>query len=369
MTTTTYDAVIVGARCAGSPTAMLLARSGYRVLLVDRATFPSDTISTHFLTPLGVDSLRRWGLLDRLLATNCPKLGAPRMTINGELMSIAGPDPAEFGLAPRRTVLDKLLLDAAREAGAEIREGVSVREITRDGDRVTGIRARSADGSDIVADAKIVVGADGRSSMVAEAVAAERYEVRPGGTCGFYSYWKTETPIAEAELHIKNKRAMFVFPTNDGETCIGSEWRMDEFAAFKQDVEGNILAVIDTASDIGPRLRAGTRTDKLFGLSNLESYHRKPHGPGWALVGDAGYHVDPVTGQGITNAFRDAELLATAIDDGFSGRAPLEESLANYQQQRDTLGKLMYEVTDQLASLDPSPGLLAMMAQGAPAPA
>lgn len=179
-------------------------------------------------------------------------------------MRLAPPDPSAFALAPRRTVLDKLLIDAAREAGAEVREGFSVREITRDGDRVTGIRGKASDGSDLVATVKVVIGADGKGSMVAEAVGAEEYDPRPAGTCGFYSYWKTDPPIEQAELHIANKRAAFVFPTNAGETCIGCEWRMDEFETFKKDVEGNLLAVIDTVSNVGPRLRAGTRTEKLL---------------------------------------------------------------------------------------------------------
>lgn len=362
-----YDAIVIGARCAGSPTAMLLARKGYRVLLVDRATFPSDTISTHFIQPEGVERLRGWGLLEAVRATNCPDLSPPRTTLNGVAVPF-GPADA-IGLAPRRTVLDKLLLDAARDAGAEVREGFSVREIILDGERVTGIRGQSRDGEKVDADARIVVGADGKSSIVAETIGAEEYNVRASTTCGYYSYWKTETPIEHAELHIKNKRGVFIFPTNDGEVCVGSEWCADEWDTFRADPEANILLALDSVSEIAPRVRAGMRTEKIFGMKTPHSFYRKPFGPGWALVGDAGYHKDPVTGIGITDSFRDAQLLADVIDAGFAGKQPLEEALAGYQQQRDAATQLMYEVTAQLATLDPSEGLIQMIAGGAPAPA
>ncbi|MBE0610887.1 MAG: FAD-dependent monooxygenase, partial [Dehalococcoidia bacterium] len=119
-----YDAIVVGARCAGSPTAMLLARNGHRVLVVDRATFPSDTLSTHFMTPDGVERLREWGLLDRVLATGCPQLHGTQRSLQGMALPADPNDP--LTIAPRRTVLDKILVDAAREAGAEVREGTSV---------------------------------------------------------------------------------------------------------------------------------------------------------------------------------------------------------------------------------------------------
>ncbi len=364
-----YDAIVVGARVAGAPTAMLLARTGYRVLLVDRSTFPSDVISTHYIQPPGADALSRWGLLDRVLATGCPRLGSLRTTINGVDLDGPGADDSAFGLAPRRTVLDKLLVDAAREAGVEVREGVSVREIIRDSEHVTGICGRSAAGSDIEATARIVIGADGAGSVVAKAVQPEEYNVRPGLTCGFYSYWRTDPVVEQAELHIKSKKAVFVFPTNDGEVCIGTEQPADTFAELRRDPEAGLLAAVDTVSDVAGLLRAGTRTEKMFGMRVGPSFYRKPYGPGWALVGDAGYHKDPVTGAGITDAFRDAELLADAIDAGFSGRAPLDEALTGYEQQRNAATQIMYEVTAQLATLDPSPEFLRMIASGPPAAA
>lgn len=168
--TTPYDVIVTGARCAGSPTAMLLARRGYRVLLVDRVRFPSDTISTHLMHPPGVDALDRWGLLDRLVATGCPPISRYTFDVGPVLTGSPG---TAYG--PRRTVLDSLLVQAAAEAGAEVREGFTVEEVVVEGDRVTGIRGRGGP----LERARVVVGADGRHSRVAAAVQAETYNERP----------------------------------------------------------------------------------------------------------------------------------------------------------------------------------------------
>lgn len=361
-----YDAIIVGARCAGSPTAMLLAKAGYRVLLVDRGTFPSDTISTHYIQPEGVELLQKWGLLDRLRATGCPDVPTVRFVIGG--MELPPPPTASTlpALCPRRTVLDKLLLDAAREAGAEVREGFSVRELRREGERVIGIRGQASDGSAVEEEARIVIGADGRESFVARQVGAEGYKVREGTTCGYYSYWSgVETIDGQAELHLSNQRARFLFPTHDEQVCIACEFPKDEFATVKADPERHVLAAFDEVPGLGKRLRRGKRESRWFGLLVGESYYRKPYGPGWALVGDAGYLKDPVTGRGIDDAFRDAELLARAIDDGFTGKRDLEAALAEYEETRNNATAIMYEVTHQFATLNPDPAFLAMM-RGAP---
>ena len=175
-----YDAVVVGARCAGSPTAMLLARKGYKVLVVDRATFPSDTLSTHVLHPPGVAQLMKWGLLDRLTATGCPPIDTYGFDFGSFTLSGA-PGTAESPVAycPRRTVLDKLLVDAASEAGAEVREGFTVDDIVIDDGRVVGIRGHAKDGRSVTEHARVVIGADGRYSHVAQAVDVQQYNERP----------------------------------------------------------------------------------------------------------------------------------------------------------------------------------------------
>src|SRR5215203_1689276 len=136
-----FDAIIVGARCAGSPLAMLLARKGYRVLVVDRATFPSDTVSTHILHPLGAKALSEWGLLDRLAASGCPPIHTYTFDFGPfTLAGAPGTSDAPVAYCPRRTVLDKLLVDAAAEAGAEIREGFSVEDVLIEDGCTVGIR-------------------------------------------------------------------------------------------------------------------------------------------------------------------------------------------------------------------------------------
>ena len=162
-----YDAIVVGARCAGSPTAMLLARAGQRVLLVDRATFPSDTVSTHAVHAPGVAALRRWGLLERLDATGCPPLRTYSYDF-GPFTISGPPNPVDgdvcYAYGPRRTVLDKLLVDAAAEAGAEVREGFVVEEVVFDNNAVTGLRGHAKGGKTVTESARIVIGADGRNS-------------------------------------------------------------------------------------------------------------------------------------------------------------------------------------------------------------
>src|SRR5687767_1807370 len=170
MNKTAYDAIIVGSRCAGSPTAMLLARKGHRVLLLDKATFPSDTMSTHLVHPPGVASLERWGLLERLEATGCPPVETYSfdlgpLTISGSPLPIDG---IARGYCPRRTVLDQLLVDAAVEAGVELREGFTVDELLASDGVVTGIRGHARGGAAVTERARVVIGADGMRSLVAK---------------------------------------------------------------------------------------------------------------------------------------------------------------------------------------------------------
>ena len=185
-----FDVVVVGARCAGSPTAMLLARKGYRVLLVDRASFPSDTVSTHLVHPLGVEALSRWGLRDRLVATGCPPIHTYRFDFGPfALAGSPGTETSPVAFCPRRTVLDKLLVGAAAEAGAEVREGFAVEQVLIEDGRVVGIGGRSSRGSSAIERARVVIGADGLRSFVAQAVRPEQYDEKPPLCVGYYTYW------------------------------------------------------------------------------------------------------------------------------------------------------------------------------------
>ena len=352
-----YDAIIVGARCAGATTAMLLARKGYRVLLVDRASFPSDTMSGHYIHQPGGARLARWGLLDKVAATGCPPIRT--LTFDVGPFTLTGCPPPSDGVAagygPRRSVLDKILVDAAVEAGAELRERFSVTELLWEGDRVVGIRGVERSGRPVAEHASIVVGADGIHSRVARAVGAPTYEERPALTCAYYSYW-SGVPIDGVELYPRDGHFITAMPTNDGLTLVAAFRPVGEFHAYRADVEGNLLnALDDHAPSLAERVRGGRREERFVGTADSAGFFRRPYGPGWALVGDAGYHKDAITGQGMTDAFRDADLLAEAIDAGLSGRRRLSPALADYQRRRDEAVLPMYEQTYQLAALQPPP--------------
>ena len=334
---------------------MLLARKGYRVLLVDRANFPSDTLSSHMLHAPGVAALERWGLRARLEATGCPPVETYSFDF-GPIRISGHPRPAEgngVGYAPRRTVLDKLLLDAAIEAGVEVRLGYSVDEVLLEGRRVSGIRGRSENGRSIET-ARMVVGADGHHSFVARSVGAEAYNDLPTLAATYYSYWE-ELPTDGLEVYVRPRRSWGAFPTHDGLTVLPLSWPRDEFVANRSDVEGNYLKTLELAPEFAERVRAARRVAPIRGTGDVPSFFRKPFGPGWALVGDAGYHKDPCTAQGMTDAFRHAELLADALDDCWTGRLSFEEAMGRYQTLRDEGVMGMYNLTSQLASLEPPP--------------
>jgi flavin-dependent dehydrogenase len=350
-----YDAIVVGTRCAGAPTAMLLARKGYRVLAVDRASFPSDTLSTLIIHPPGVAALRRWGLLDDVLASNCPPI--ERYSFDFGPVAIAGrPHPADgvsFGCAPRRTILDKLLVDAADRAGAEVRERFNVDEVVVDDGAVVGIRGHASNGTTVFERARVVVGADGWNSFVARSVGAAAYNTKPKLEVAYYTFW-SGLPVDGVETVIRPYRGWGAIPTNDGLTLVIMGWPWAEAAAFKADVEGNYLKTFELVPELAERIRGATRVERLKGRA-VPNFLRQPFGPGWALVGDAGYTKDPITAQGISDAFRDAELCATALDQAFTGARSFEEALSDYHRTRDARALPMYELTTQFATLEPPP--------------
>jgi 2-polyprenyl-6-methoxyphenol hydroxylase-like FAD-dependent oxidoreductase len=350
-----FDAIVIGARCAGAPTAMLLARRGHRVLLVDRATFPSDALSTNVIHAPGVAALRRWDVLDDVLATGCPPFDTYTFDFGAFTISGSPPpcDGTSFAIAPRRTVLDKILVDAAARAGADVRERFRVDELVFDGDRVAGIRGRDGDGRPVTERARVVIGADGRSSAVAKAVGAESYNEKPRLLWAYYSYW-SDLPVDGFETVIRPDRGWAAAPTNDGLTMLVVGWPFAESAAYRADIEANYLRTLDLAPAFADRVRRATREERFAGGAVRNAF-RKPFGPGWALVGDAGYNKDPITAQGISDAFRDAELLTAALHATLADGRPYEETLADYQAARDARALPIYEFTTQLATLAPPP--------------
>ena len=350
-----YDAIVVGARCAGAPTAMLLARKGYRVLVVDRASFPSDTLSTHVIHAPGVAALKRWGLLDAVIATGCPPI--ERYSFDFGPFTIAGTPRAHDGIstayAPRRTVLDKILVDAAADAGAEVREHFTVEDVVTENGKVIGIRGHGQSGQSVLDRGRVVIGADGRNSHIAKAVHPEQYHEKPMLIWAYYSYW-SGLSVDGFETAARTDRGWAAAPTNDGLTMLVVGWPYAEAEAYKADVEANFLKTLELAPEFAQRVRGGKREARFAGGS-VPNFFRKPYGPGWALVGDAGYSRDPITAQGITDAFRDAELCSTAIDRAFNSERTFEDAMSDYQRTRDNQVMPIYEFTTQLATLEAPP--------------
>jgi flavin-dependent dehydrogenase len=350
-----YDAIVGGARCAGSPTAMLLARRGHRVLLVDRATFPSDTTSTHLIHPPGVAALERWGLLDPVIATGSPPIGTYAFDFGPFTISGApGTDEAPVAYAPRRTALDKLLVDAASEAGAEVRERFTVESLVVEDGRVVGIRGHSKGGKSVTELARVVIGADGRYSLVADAVDAQEYDEKPQLQVSYYTNWSGLPMSGCFETTIRPGFGYAAWPTNDDLTLVIAGRPIDEFEAMRRNIEASYLETLEIAPAFADRIRGAKREERFVGTA-VRGYLRKPFGPGWALVGDAGYNKDFITAQGIHDAFRDAELCAAALDGTFQGRRSFENALGEYEVRRDEQVLPMYEFTAELAALAPPP--------------
>jgi 2-polyprenyl-6-methoxyphenol hydroxylase-like FAD-dependent oxidoreductase len=356
-----FDVIVVGARCAGAPTAMLLGRKGFKVLVVDRATFPSDTLSTHVVHPQAVAHLARWGLLERLVATGCPPIHTYAFHF-GPLVLSGSPGTAESKVAycPRRTVLDKLLVDGAVEAGAEVREGFTVEEVLRSDGRVTGIRGHRKGEASVTVRAPLVIGADGRHSLVARAVSPEVYNERPALQGGYYAYWEGLPMDGRFEIYGGDARGFAAAPTHDGLTMVVGGWPLALYEEKKHHPEESYLSFFDEAPAFQQRVRGARRVSKVFGAAT-PNFFRKPFGPGWALVGDAGYLKDPITAQGIANSFRDAELLTTAVEKWRGGTSPFDAAMSEYQATRDAQSLAMYDFTCQVARCEPPPPELAQL--------
>jgi flavin-dependent dehydrogenase len=353
-----YDVVVVGARCAGATTAMLLARRGHRVLMVDKSRFPSEVPQGHFVYRHGLPRLKRWGLLDAIIASGCPPV-TTLTTHFGDFSLVARDlvvDGVPWGLGPRRRVLDQLLIAAALRAGAELVEDFAVADVLRDGDRVVGVRGRAAGAaSEVQVRASLTVGADGMRSRIARAVDAPRYQEVAPLTCWYFSYW-SGVPDIGMHYHVqKERRALFVFPTSDDLYAVFAGFPIEEFAQVRSDIEGSFRAAFGRMGAVGQILLSARREERFYGTADVPNFLRTPLGPGWALVGDAGCHKDPYQALGICDALRDAELLADATHAALVGERPWPEALASYQARRDQAVLPDYQENMQMARLLPVP--------------
>lgn len=343
-----YDVVVVGARAAGAATAFLLARRGLRVLLVDRSRHGSDTLSTHALMRGGVLQLSRWGLLDRIVAAGTPAIRRTTFRYAHDVLPIdIKPSPGVDALyAPRRTLLDSVLVDAAVAAGADVRFGIAVADVVRDHrGAVTGVVGRARDGAPFAARARVVVGADGIFSTIADAVGAPYEKVGTAGSATTYGYWSgLETD--GYEWNFRPGAASGVIPTNDGQACVFAGATPERIGRGGMRVLMETIA--ESAPELVPRLAAAQAPRSLRTFTGRPGHLRRSWGPGWALVGDAGYFKDPISAHGLTDALRDAELLARALTDVVVDGAEERDALAGYQATRDAVSRQMFEVTDAI---------------------
>ncbi|MFV2197785.1 NAD(P)/FAD-dependent oxidoreductase [Nocardiopsis sp. LOL_012] len=359
-----YDVIVVGARCAGSPTAMLLARKGHRVLVLDRASFPSDTVSTHYLHQTALLKLQEWGVLAPIIEAGTPAIRKMHFSFQGiELNGFADPvDGIDAVYCPRRTLLDDTLVTAAREAGAEVVENFGVTDLVFEEGRVVGVRGREDKGPEKELRARVVVGADGFHSTVARRVGAQNYNVRPSANFIYYSYYRgLGWGLNHKTGH--NRRWIGTWPTNDDLTMLAVICNRSHLKEFRQEPEEQFLATFDdVVPDMAEELRAkGERVEPFRPMRNPDNYYRTAYGPGWALVGDAGYHKDPFTGWGMADAFLHAEMLADRLDEGLAGTRPMDEALADYAAARDEESAPVYDFTCTLAELDLPPFYRAVM--------
>lgn len=353
-----YDVIIVGARCAGSPTAMLLARRGYRVLLLDKVIFPKDSVRSHFIRLPAMVRLKRWGILERVVASNSPLI--PRTVIDYNSFSLDGVSVPLEGMTeccgPRRFALDKILVDVAVEAGAELREGCTVDELLYDNGRVVGIRAHRnhVQATQFFTEhARLVIGADGLYSFVARAVQAPIYHAFPSYSCAYYTYWSGIALQANV-VYQRERFTFFAFPTNNQQILVGFQTPLHRLPEIRADIAGYYKKMLDTYVPVfAEQIHTARQEGRFIGVSDLPNFYRKPYGAGWALVGDAGCHKDPILALGISDAFRDVELIVEAIDAGYSGRRPLEDALSDYEQQRNQESWPLYKLTLQAAQIEP----------------
>jgi flavin-dependent dehydrogenase len=351
---TVYDAVIVGGRIAGASTALLLARAGARVAVVERSRLGSDTLSTHALMRAGVVQLSRWGLLERLISADTPSIASALFhygdgtTTRVSIRPAAGVDAL---YAPRRYLLDRLLADAAAEAGAEILPEMTVTGLRRDDSgRVCGVYLVGRAGRALELPAVTTVGADGIRSTVADLVQAP--VVRHGRTASAVLYrYVAGLPTDGYEWAYGDGAAAGLIPTNNGETGVFVSAASDRWRAIRRAGGEHAFAALlaRAAPGLRDRIASAGQAGRLRGWAGTPGYVRRPWGPGWALVGDAGYYKDPITTHGMTDAMRDAELLADAIlASNTSGRPPVA-ALARYQATRDRLSSDLFAATETVA--------------------
>lgn len=350
---TDYDVIIVGARVAGSLTAGLLGRAGHRVLLLDRARFPSDTLSTHFFRAPSFRAFSELGAFDEVQGL------APHLVINHNVVDgivfperVDRPEDYPFYLCVRRITLDDVLIRKVRDIpGVELREGAKVEKLVWDDGRVAGVAWGEPDGAG-EAQAQVVVGADGLRSVVAGQVGLHAEHEEPVRRTMYYAYFRGVLQVGPpaAEFHYLGNSLVYCFPCDDGLTLLASSVPLSRFADFKDDPEGALLREVHAMTDLSPRMARAEREGPVRGTGSIPGYLRVPWGEGWVLVGDAGMVMDPWSGQGIDQASSHAVLLARSLEDYLAERADWSTAMRAYHRERNAFSRKTYERTCRYAT-------------------
>lgn len=344
-----YDAVVVGARVAGAATAMLLARRGLRVLVIDRATYRSDTLSSHALMRGAVNRLHRWGLLGRVWKAGTPAITKASFRYGDHVLEIDVPASEEIpGLAaPRRTVLDPILVEAAIVAGAEVHHQTRLLRIDTDAvGRVRGVELEFTDDSTRRISTDLLIGADGLGSTVARELGVPVTRQGAHASAFVMRYFAdVDLPANTYSWLYRPGLGAGVIPTNADTFCVFAALPSDRFKTDGRRDSATTMADVLRALDpeLWHALGRGTPAGSLRSWPGVRGQFRKPYGPGWALVGDAGYFKDPFAAHGISDAFRDAELLTDATVDG---------DFARYEHLRDELSMPLFAVLERIVSFD-----------------
>jgi flavin-dependent dehydrogenase len=351
-----YDAIIIGAGVAGSPTALLTARAAHKILLLDKPK-AGENPATEIMWTGATFKLDRWGLLEEFQALGAPPIRKVRVDFNGAVLegSPSGLGGVRDFYVPRRAALDKMLLEEAARVGVEVRQDFDVTEIVRVGTRVTGVRGRTKSGEMVEESAKIVVGADGRNSIVAQTVKPDLQKEGPAGCAYYYALW-SGIKAEHMEVVIGDGKAYGWAPTHDGLTRIFAAWTKEAFPRSAQDAEGTYQKILKSDPRVSDLLSGGKMEGKIVGTAfGIPAFMRSCYGPGWALVGDAGCYENPLAAHGIQNAFRDAEWMSMALDNTFAGRSPAQDALRDFETNRNEAEIPLYDSAERRSTLAPPP--------------
>ena len=348
-----FDIVVVGARIAGSVVATKLGKSGINVLMIDKASFPSSTLSTYFFRAgRAVRVLAELGVLPEVLALDPPHLIQWYMYLNNAVTAAPNPiEPAgkiDFDLSVRREPLDDILVRRAKRCGhVRFLEKTVVKDLIWDNGRVAGVRLLNDEGEQTIR-ARLVIGADGRTSTVARLVDAPNEALEMGWRALYYCYaqgWNGphgEPPDA-FEISQADDELAYVFPSDGGYACLAVSVNREGFSWMKKALAARFLERFSSHKAFSNRIPALTMSGEgILGCGPTPNYMRKPFGPGWALVGDAGYHQDPWSGNGIDNATTHASFLADCLVDWFQGKRSEENALEEYHHYRNETGLPIY---------------------------